>query len=459
MRFFVALLLGGLTSLGFAPYEYWFIPVISLSILFNILKVNKLKKRLAIAQLFGLGLLLPNQFWTGTYVGNMPWLVLAVMQSFLFLPFAIVSPRAGRFNPWLFSSGAVVSELLLRTIPFSGFGWSRISFTQVNGPFSSLYPLIGSAGVIFVLAFLLSHRKLLPFFLIIFFITAVNLYPNSLQKSGELKVALVQGGVTNLGLSFNSTPREVFQRHLRQTQLKIKSSQVDLVIWPENSVDIDLFSNSDIQKTLIETSRMLKTPILVGGITRVNGDLQNISVLFDPQVQNTYVKRYLTPFGEYIPFRSIVEKISSLTSNVDDFSAGSKSNLLDIRENEAEIFICYELLNDSFKNQINSDFLIVQTNNATFGDTNQLDQELQIARVRALESGREVAYVSTTGITSFIDSKGKLKSELPKFEPDVLFDTVSLYSGKQLNQRIFYLPEIFSIIVIILLSLRVRRLS
>jgi apolipoprotein N-acyltransferase len=148
-----------------------------------------------------------------------------------------------------------------------------------------------------------------------------------------------------------------------------------------------------------------------------------------------------------------------LTSNVDDFSAGSKSNLLDIRENEAEIFICYELLNDSFKNQINSDFLIVQTNNATFGDTNQLDQELQIARVRALESGREVAYVSTTGITSFIDSKGKLKSELPKFEPDVLFDTVSLYSGKQLNQRIFYLPEIFSIIVIILLSLRVRRLD
>jgi len=196
---------------------------------------------------------------------------------------------------------------------------------------------------------------------------------------------------------------------------------------------------------------------LVGGISRVSGDLQNISVLFDPEVQDIYVKRYLTPFGEYIPLRSLVQKFSSLTSNVDDFSAGNRSNLMKIANLDAQIFICYELLNDSFKNQINSDFLVVQTNNATFGDTAQLDQELQIAKVRALESGREIAYVSTTGVTSFIDRNGQIKSELSKFKSDVLIGAVSTYSDRQINQKMGFAPEIIAIFMINLLGYRVRR--
>jgi apolipoprotein N-acyltransferase len=124
---------------------------------------------------------------------------------------------------------------------------------------------------------------------------------------------------------------------------------------------------------------------------------------------------------------------------------------------DAQIFICYELLNDSFKNQINSDFLVVQTNNATFGDTPQLDQELQIAKVRALESGREIAYVSTTGVTSFIDRNGQIKSELSKFKSDVLIGAVSTYSDRQINQKMGFAPEILAIFMIILLGYRVRR--
>ena len=457
MYFLIAVFSGVLASLGFAPYGVWLAPVISLFILFIILKGSELPSRLLISYLFGLSILLPNQFWTGTYVGDLPWIVLALLQSFLFLPLAVVSQKGGRFNPWLFSCAVVVTELALRTIPFTGFGWSRLSFTQVDGFFSSLYPLIGSVGVIFLISYLVSNRNILIFSTILLAIAALNFIDISEQKSGEMRIALVQGGVTNLGLEFNSTPREVFQRHLFQTKSKISPNQVDLIIWPENSVDVDLFSNIDIQNALIETSKVLNTPILVGGITRVSGDLQNISVLFDPEVQDIYVKRYLTPFGEYIPLRSFLEKFSTLTNDVDDFSAGNRSNFMQIADFDAQVFICYELLNDVFKNQINSDFLIVQTNNATFGDTPQLDQELQIARVRALESGREVAYVSTTGVTAFIDRSGKVKSELPKFKSDVLIDTVSTYSDRQINQKMGFTPEIFSIFMIILLLNRIRR--
>ena len=76
---------------------------------------------------------------------------------------------------------------------------------------------------------------------------------------------------------------------------------------------------------------------------------------------------------------------------------------------------------------------------------------------QALESGREVAYVSTTGVTSFIDRNGKVKSELPKFKSDVLIDTVSTYSDRQINQKMGFTPEIFSIFMIILLLNRIRR--
>jgi apolipoprotein N-acyltransferase len=457
MRFLLSFFYGALTSLGFAPYSIWLAPIIALSLFFNILKKQWLADRLLLSFIFGLGLLLPNQFWTGTYVGDLPWITLAFMQSFLFLPLAVVTPRGGKYNPLLFAFGLVVSELLLRTIPFTGFGWSRLSFTQVDGYLSAFYPLVGGVGVAFLIAFIAANKDVRVIALILLIIIGLNLWPNEATAENQLKIALVQGGVKNLGLDFNSNPKEVFQRHLQTTLTNLKGKQVDLIIWPENSVDIDLFKNQEVQQSITNASADLQTPILVGGITRSNGKLENISVLFDPTITSTYVKRYLTPFGEYIPLRYLLERISPLTDDVSDFSAGTSSNQMKISQFTTDLFICYEILNDQFKNQIDSDFIIVQTNNATFGDTNQLDQELQIARVRALESGREVAYVSTTGVTSFIDRDGKIRSEIPKFQTKVLIDKVNTYTDTQINQKIGFYSEIFACFMIFFLHMRIRR--
>jgi len=107
--------------------------------------------------------------------------------------------------------------------------------------------------------------------------------------------------------------------------------------------------------------------------------------------------------------------------------------------------ICYELINDSFTKENTNDFLVIQTNNATFGDTAQLDQQLNIARVRAIESGREIAYVSTTGTTSFIGANGKITDSLEKFEPGTLTKVIRTYSGQTIAQRIGSWVEIVSI--------------
>jgi apolipoprotein N-acyltransferase len=130
----------------------------------------------------------------------------------------------------------------------------------------------------------------------------------------------------------------------------------------------------------------------------------------------------------------MASKISKYASKITDFKAGDKDTNFIINGATFQTLICYELINDVFRDQIDSDFLVIQTNNATFGDTAQLDQQLNIARVRALETGRFIAYVSTTGTTSFIDNRGKVVKQLPKFEPSTLFGEVNHVNGHTITQ-------------------------
>jgi apolipoprotein N-acyltransferase len=235
---------------------------------------------------------------------------------------------------------------------------------------------------------------------------------------------------------------------------KLATNTVDLVIWPENSVDIDLFKNPEIETEISNLSDSLQTPILIGGISRFSGELQNISVFFNSNIEGIYAKRYLTPFGEYIPMRGWFERFSPYVNDVVDFSAGIKKITFQVDNNSFQTLICYEIINDTFRDELMENFLVVQTNNATFGDTAQLDQQLNIAKVRAIETGREIAYVSTTGVTSFINTEGDLRASLPKFEAGVLIDNINLYEGQTLIQKLKFHPEITAMLLLLLLTIR-----
>ena len=130
----------------------------------------------------------------------------------------------------------------------------------------------------------------------------------------------------------------------------------------------------------------------------------------------------------------MANKISKYANKITDFKAGDSDTDFIINDASFQTLICYELINDSFRDQISSNFLIIQTNNATFGDTAQLDQQLNIARVRAIETGRFIAYVSTTGTTSFIDNRGKIVKQLPKFKSATLFGELNHVKGQTTTQ-------------------------
>lgn len=425
---------GFVASLSFEPIALWPFAVAALLFWYRLLIKRSLSQRLIASYFFGLGVLLPTQIWTGTYVGNLPWLILCFGQALIFLLPALLVSRGQRFNAFAFVASYVLVELLLRTVPFTGFGWTRLSFTQVDSPLVNLYPVFGTAAVALFLAWFAVTTNVKNFALPAIAVFLVSLIPNPVVFTDNVRVALVQGGVVNLGLGFNDKPKEVFNRHLNTSKSELSINQADLIVWPENAVDIDIFKNNEVKQQITQLSSDLSTPILIGGVTN-SPKPRNQSMLFDPELKRVYTKRYLTPFGEYLPLRAIAERISSYSKQINDFTAGENPILFESDNFTFRALICYELLDDRFVQENTADFLILQTNNATFGDTAQLAQQLNIARVRAVESSRFIPYVSTTGITSFISPSGEIMSKIDKFKSAVLVDKIQKANGATYAQK------------------------
>ncbi len=458
MRYLAAIFFAALASLSFEPYGIWPLALIGLAGWFTLLTQNRLKYRIFLSYLFGACLLLLNQHWTGVYVGNLPWLILSLSQAVIFIMPAFFVRKGAKYNQYLFALSYVSTELLLRTVPFTGFGWTRLSFTQVDSPLAVIYPIGGVALVALVLALVSSARKFRSFVIAALIPAVCWFIPANVQNEESISIALVQGGVVNLGLDFNSKPQEVFKRHLDQSISSIKPNEVDLIIWPENAVDVDVNTNPQVNDSIKNLSTILNTPILIGAVTKSIDGPKNQSILYNSAKGQIYTKRYLTPFGEYLPLRSVAEKVSKYSSQITDFKAGEQNTVFDVNGNRFNTLICYELINDIFVAEARNNFLVVQTNNATFGDTSQLDQQLNIARVRALESAREIAYVSTTGTTSFISPQGKILSSLDKFKPATLKSQLNATQGLTYRQSFGHLVEPLAMIVLLgLLLLRVRR--
>jgi apolipoprotein N-acyltransferase len=134
------------------------------------------------------------------------------------------------------------------------------------------------------------------------------------------------------------------------------------------------------------------------------------------KVESTYFKRYLTPFGEYMPLRKIAEFVSPYAKSVNDFKPGQGFVSHKIGGYEVAPIICYEIINDGLVRESanRTGAIIVQTNSATFANTAESAQQLAITRIRAVEHSREILSVSTVGISAFIDNNGAVISRTPE---------------------------------------------
>jgi apolipoprotein N-acyltransferase len=245
---------------------------------------------------------------------------------------------------------------------------------------------------------------------------------------------MVQGNVPKYGLDFNSRVTQVFFNHVQETDKALsQNSKVDFVLWPENAVDIDPFKNKIINSEL----QKYDVPLIIGAIVD-NNQLLNTSILWTKNVKNVYVKQHLTPFGEYIPLRTIATKISPLAQQVDDFSPGKTSKTFSIGNATIAPIICYELIDDSILENAakNSNIFAVQTNSATFGRSAESAQQLSISRIRAIEHSRNIASVSTTGYSAVINYEGKILQRTSMGTAEHIFASVPLIENQSIRDRL-----------------------
>jgi len=379
---------------------------------------------LAFALTFNLVLL----HWTSTYVGSVPWVILAAGLSLLYLPLVAVKRLGIASFPLIF----IVLEEIRNRFPFQGFGWARIAYSQADAPYAKIAAHGGAVALsaitvlIGLVLFFLFQKQLRILILLPLLIVLV---PFNVQINQTTQALMIQGSVPKLGLDFNSRAKEVFFNHVKETDIALKENRkVDFILWPENSVDVDPFRNPEVFDAL----NTYEVPLIVGAIVGRANEILNTSILWTKASQHVYIKQHLTPFGEYIPLRSLASKISPFVDDVRDFSPGNESTIFIVDKAKIAPVICYELLDDQIleKAAQSSNLLAVQTNSATFGDSAQSAQQLQITRIRAIEHSRNILSVSTTGYSAVIDYKGKVLQKSDMGAAQHLYAEIGLISSR-----------------------------
>ncbi len=401
----------------------------------------------------------------------------------------------------------VASEALRSRWPFDGFGWGRLAFSQADSPMVLLaalggVPLVGF-GVVALAAIAVCTwvevRRLLtgpgpgrptrmatPFVALALLLLPVASAADRVDRTldpatdAPVRVAAVQGDVPQAGLDFNAQRRAVLDNHVTGTldlAARIQAGDedpVDLVLWPENASDIDPLLNEDAATEIARATDAVGAPVLLGAVLQGPGEnITNAMLLWDPRTgyrgrsdvgdggegraeNGFYAKQAIAPFAEYIPYRDFFRTFSPFVDQVTDFAPGERAAVLEMGGALVGPAICFEVVDDDVvRRQVlaGADLLVVPTNNATFGLTDENVQQLAMSRVRAVEHGRSVVHISNVGTSAMIAPDGSTGRRTDVFTPDVLVDDVELRSGRTPATVLGPAPELALVAVALLLVL------
>lgn len=501
-RSLMALLAGGLLSLAFPTFNVWVAAPLSMAALALVFAGTGPRQGLVLGLIAGSAFFLPTLQWSGIYVGPVPWVALSLLEAlFLGLAGALYGwlSRAGGVRPVAFALVWVVVEGLRSRMPYGGFPWLKLAFSQADSPFGRLVAVGGTPVVAFVVALtgalvarcvqhvLLAHRsrdviRRTAMTRAVVALGAawglsVSGYSVALPLDGPTAQFLgVQGNVPQPGLEFNAERRAVLDNHVVATlraQREVESGRrpkPDLVVWPENASDIDPMRNADARALIDGTVAALGVPLIVGGLLEEPEDrFSNVSLLFEPGSGNTarYVKQHPVPFAEYIPNRAFWRLFNDQVDLVRrDIVAGDSTGIFTAAAGGSEIraglAICFEVAYDALMRDAveqGANVLVVQTNNATFGFTAESAQQLAISRIRAMEFGRSIIHISTVGQSALIRPDGTASQTTALFTQQAIQGALPLREQLTLAARVGDLPEwvaVLSLTVLVTWSLRSR---
>ena len=447
---------GAILDAGFPDRSWWILAPVGVFLMLLALLGRGLWSGLLIGLVAGLTFWLIHISWLTLYLGPVPWLALAGLQSIFFgISLALIGivldagPRVwpttlGRLGliPVVVAGLWTAREALASVWPYGGFAWGRVSISQSESPFNSLVAWVGMSGLSFVLAWLcalgLQLLREAPVRLpvrasiaagAIAVLLVVPAWPT--LQTGEARLAAVQGA-SDAGLFARYSPGQILADHTSAT-LAVIDEEVDFVVWPENASDIDPLRSRDAARNLDYLSRAMGVPIVVGTITQRDNKFYNSSLLwrYGEGATDIYDKVHPVPFAEYMPdrafWRPFAPELIDLIAR--DYSIGTRDNVFDINGIVAGIAICFDIADDQLVQEMVDDkaqIILAQTNNADFGRTDESVQQLAIARLRAIEAGRTVVNISTVGTSAIITPDGATLDSLPTWLPGAMVQTVPL---------------------------------
>ncbi|MEV7712382.1 apolipoprotein N-acyltransferase [Streptomyces sp. NPDC088270] len=473
-----AVIAGALLYLSFPPRPLWWLVLPGFALLGWVLHRQRLRAGFGLGLLAGLGFMLPLLHWTGEEVGPVPWLALAAAEAVFIAVGCLGIAAVSRLACWPVWAAAVwtLDEAVRARVPFGGFPWGKIAFGQADSVFLPLAAVGGTPLLSFAVVLcgfglceavrqFRAHRRTgtLPRAAVAAAATvlvpvagafaALPLVDDS-AEDGTATVAAIQGNVPRLGLDFNSQRRAVLDNHVRRTEQlarEVKEGKVpqpDFVLWPENSSDLDPYRNPDARIVIDDAVKAIGVPTVIGAVIEPDtGKLRNTLIQWDPKKGpvDTYDKRHIQPFGEYMPMRSVARVFSSDVDRVRrDFGPGRKVGVFDLAGTEVGLVTCYEAaFDDAVRDTVmhGGQMIAVPSNNATFGRSEMTYQQLAMSRVRAVEHSRSVVVPVTSGVSAVIRPDGTIVQKTKLFTPDALVDEVPLRSSLTPATRMGTLPE------------------
>lgn len=492
----LALGAGFCVALSLPPWGWWPLAFLGIALFEVALDEHPSgRDRLVRGMLFGAGWLFPGMGWM--------WFLTApgyVLATLLFAGLhglaALVSPT----GPWRVigrpAAHAVVEGLRL-AIPFGGVPLATIAIGQAGGP------LVGVARVGGVI--LLSWLVLQVGFALGAFVTIRSdagepaaagprtgilrttalaaaagvvllaaAAPEGVATGPLLRVAAVQGGGPQGTLAINSDSRKVVERHLAATA-GIAPGSADLVVWPENVIDVEVFADSRERTEVAAEAARIGAPFAVGITEDVapgqlgtdpsgRGGFLNAQVVVTPdgEVTSRYDKVRRVPFGEYMPMRDLLASIGAPVDQVPrDAVAGTGPAVLDLPDGtRLAVVISWEVFfgsraRDGVRN--GGELVLNPTNGSSYTGTILQTQQVASSRLRAVESGRWVVQVSPTGFSAFVGPDGTVYDRTAVSEQAVITHTVALRSGRTWYTALGNPPFLLAALGVLALSLAAAR--
>jgi apolipoprotein N-acyltransferase len=416
--------------------------------------------------LTGAAFMYVHLFWMRS-VGYDAWVLLGTLETVFFAPLGAAVAAVSRLKGWPVWTAAlwVSVEVWRSSYPFGGMPWGRLAFATADTPFASALPYVGAIGVSLLVALIgttlawavlrfrdspravaaaalgLGAAVLLPV-----------LAPYTTTPDGQITVAAVQGDVPGPGTDILYDHRQVTRNHVDTTIRLAADAEAgevpapDLVLWPENATALDPFRDAPLNSQIREAVAAVNVPILVGAIVDDPrpGKILNQGIVWNPVTgaADRYTKRHPVPYGEYIPWRDsnpLTSRFDELARVARDMQAGTRVDPLMISGVPVADAICFDVAYDEgiyAQLRAGARLLVVQTSNATFSRTSQLDQQFDITRVRAIETGRHVAVASTNGLTGIISPDGTPTSVLDRWTQGYVVEQVPLTSDVPPAMRI-----------------------